>query len=248
MTQVPSARLPREWALCALAAAASRFVPVPLLDDAIKDRATRTAVARTWHAHGRADSPATIDVLCAGTSGFWTGVGSTVARLPLTLLLYPVRKPVRIVTAVRGVGRDLAEVLLLARAVDRCLTSGWFGTTEPGELRRQAVLVRAAHEQTVASTDLRVLEHGMRAALRRVGGLGRHAREFARVTFGRDAATPAPDEGIPVADGSVERGVQQVEATLARPDVVGLLADLDRRFDAALLARAGAPPPVLGSR
>ena len=46
-------RLQREWVLCAIAAAASRFIPVPLVDDLVKERAVRTAVSRTWRAHGR---------------------------------------------------------------------------------------------------------------------------------------------------------------------------------------------------
>ena len=241
MDELRAARLQREWALCALAAAASRFVPVPLVDDVIAERATRTAVVRTWRAHGRPDAPDAIDVLCADTRGFWGGLAASAARLPVTLALYPIRKPVRMVMAVRGVGRDLAEVLLLARSVDRCLRADWFDTTDQGELRRQAALVRRAHEETVATADLRILEHALRAGLRQVGGLRRQAVVFARHSFGRDAPDPLQQPATD-ADADVEQGAAQVQAALDRPDVEGLLARLDRRFDTAL----GALTPASG--
>jgi hypothetical protein len=248
MTEERRARLQREWVLCALAAAAARFVPVPLLDDAVRERAVRTAVTRTWSAHDRPDCPEAIDILCNGTRGRLHGVAATAAWLPVRLAISPARKLVRVVTAVRGVGRDLAEVLLLARALDRCLDSGWFATGDPGELRRQAVTVRRAHDRTVHTADLRLLEHALWIALRQVTALRRHATQFARVAVGR--ATPATT-GSPSSTGTpaitagpgaqqldqgsqVEEGVRRVESVLDRPDVAGALAVLDRRFDAAL--------------
>ena len=51
-TEIPRA-LVRDWALCGIANAAARFVPVPLLDDVVRGRATRLAVTRTLKAHGR---------------------------------------------------------------------------------------------------------------------------------------------------------------------------------------------------
>lgn len=235
---ISAARLQREWALCALAAAAARFVPVPLVDDLIRERAVRTAVARTWRAHGRPDAPEVIDILCDETAGFWHGVGGAALRMPVTLALYPLRKMTKWVTAVRGVSRDLAEVLLLARAVDRCLDAGWLATTDPAELRRQARLLRRAHERTVGSADLRVLEHALVAALRQVGGLRHQAVEFARHVFGRNAPDPVAKaaHGTPVeADRpTVAEGATRVQAVLNRPDVTGLLTTLDQRFDNAL--------------
>jgi hypothetical protein len=235
---ISSARLQREWALCALAAASARFVPVPLVDDLIRERAVRTAVARTWRAHGRPHAPEVIDILADETGGFWHSVRGAALKLPVTLALFPVRKVMRWVTAVRGVSRDLAEVLLLARGVDRCLDAGWFTTTDQGELQRQARLVRQAHERTVATADLRVLEHALAGALGQMRGLPKQAAGFARHVFGRDAPDPVEKvaEGKPVETDrpTVAEGADRVQAVLERPDVTGLLAALDQRFDAAL--------------
>jgi hypothetical protein len=44
MVDSPSPALVSQWGACGIAAAAARFVPVPLLDDAIRARAVRIAV------------------------------------------------------------------------------------------------------------------------------------------------------------------------------------------------------------
>jgi hypothetical protein len=252
MTDDPSGRLRREWVLCALAAAAARFVPVPLLDDVIASRATRTAVARTWAAHGRPDDPTVVGILVGDTRGFLHGLAVSLVKLPLLLLLYPIRKLVRLITAVRGVGRDLTGVLLLARAVDRCLRAGFFDAADPEARARQARLVRRAHERTVGNADLRVLEHAIRSTLRQVGGLRRPAREFARDVFGRrvlgrsraeaahEVSTGAVDPERGSVPPDVDEDARRIEAVLERPDVTGLLAVLDTRFDEALTALASA--------
>jgi len=249
MTEVSTARLHREWALCSLAAAGSRFVPVPLVDDVIKERALRVAVTRTWRAHGRPDRPDVVDVLCDDAHGFWHEVGGYAARLPVAVVTFPVRKTVRIVTAARGVGRDAAQVLLLARAVDRCLRAGWFCADDDAELRHQARLVRQAHDRTVSSADLHVVEHGLRVALRQVGGWREQSADLARRLSRRSrpggAVVDAGDElAKPVPEG-IEQGAREVEAALERPDVVGVLSALDARFDAALreLSAAATPGP-----
>jgi hypothetical protein len=245
-------RLRREWALCAIAAAGSRFVPVPLLDDLIKDRATRTAVDRTWRAHGRPATPRVIDVL-SGESGGWAGdVARAVARLPVTVVLYPWRKAVRVATAVQGVSGDLVRVLLLARTVDRSLTSGRFAGSDPKAWEDEARRVRRAHDAATAGLDLRVLEHAMGAALRQVKGLRQQAEVFARRRFGRaggtpsadgttgagagvdDAMSPGTDPDDAAAGDRVVAGARVIESVLAQPEVVALLATLDARFDAAI--------------
>lgn len=155
--RVSRARLRYAWVSCAIAAAASRFVPVPLLDDLIRTRATRTAVGRTWAAHGRAHCPSAIGILADDSTTLWGGIARSAATAPLKLIFYPVRKVVRMLSAVRGVSGDLVGVLLLARSVDRCLAAGWFTGTDTRGLDDQARLLRGAHDQVVGTADLRVL-------------------------------------------------------------------------------------------
>ncbi|MDQ1288339.1 MAG: hypothetical protein QG622_1904 [Actinomycetota bacterium] len=235
---VSRVRLQREWVLCAIAAAASRFVPVPLLDDLIKTRATRTAVSRTWKAHGMPDSPA-IGILAEDTTGFFTGLVRSALKLPFLLLFYPIRKIVRIVTAVRGVSADLVDVILLARSIDRCLRSGWFTGTDPDALARQAEILRRAHDQMIGLADVRVLNQAVASALGSVGNLRVYAPAFARRVFGRSSdavgsVAPAPEPTEQ--EAAVEQSVREIVALFDRPEVASVLADVDRRFDAALAA------------
>jgi hypothetical protein len=229
-------RLQREWVLCAIAAAASRFIPVPLADDLVKERAVRTAVSRTWRAHGRPPAPRAIDILVGDGGGFVAGLVRSGVRLPLTLALYPWRKVVRVVTAVHGVSGDLVRVLLLARSVDRCLAAGRLDSTDPVLLEQEAHLVREAHDEAMAGVDLKVLEHAVGFGWTQVRGLSGQAARFARRTFDRSDHAPGQDPEV-TPDETVERGAEQVQAALRRPEVVGLLASLDARFDAALAAR-----------
>jgi len=229
-----------------MAAAASRFVTVPLADDLIKTRATRTAVARTWAAHGRTACPSAIGVLAEDSTTFWGGIARSVAWLPLQLAFYPIRKIVRMVSAVRGVSTDLVGVVLLARSVDRMLAAGWFSGDDVPDLDEQARAVRRAHDQVIATADLRVLNGAISAVLHQVGGLRPQIGEFARRAFG-SADAPAPIAApVPTAEeDQVEQGARQVAAVLDRPEVTRILLDLDRRFDAALAA-AGPPPAANG--
>lgn len=242
--QVSRSRLQNEWVLCAIAAAAARFVPVPLVDDLIRTRATRTAVARTWAAHGRPDCPSAIGVLADDSTTFWGGVARSAAKLPIKLALYPARKVVRMVTAVRGVSGDLVGVVLLARSVDRCLAAGWFSGTDVADLDRQALAVRRAHDQVIGTADLRVLNGAVAAVLRQVGGLGPQALAFARRVFGRSAAEGPQIDGAPAPSAEeqqVEQGARQVAAVFDRPEIASILASLDQRFDAALAAAGPVP-------
>jgi hypothetical protein len=235
--QVSRIRLQNEWVLCAIAAAASRFVPLPLADDLIKTRATRTAVARTWAAHGRADCPSAVGILADDSTTLWGDLTRSAARLPLRLALHPVRKVARVVTAVRGVSVDLVGVVLLARSVDRCLAAGWFTGSDARELEAQARMVRLAHDQVIGTADLRVLNAAVTAVLHQIGGLRPQAQAFARRVFGRtDGQGPtAVDTPAPTADeAQVEQGARQVAAVFDQPEVAEILSGLDRRFDAAL--------------
>lgn len=240
MPQPTSPRLQREWVLCAIAAAGARFIPFPLADDFVRDRAVRTAVARTWRAHGRPPAPEAVATLSGDTTGTITWLRRALRRLPVVLLLFPFRKLRLLLNAVRGVSGDLLQVLLLARAVDRCLAAGWFASTDSGELARQAGLVRRAHDRAVHRADLRALRLALGLAFRQVNGLSRQARDFARQAFGwsapePDGAAPVGDEGGPTPVGERLRdAADRVEAVLERPESARILAELDARFDAAM--------------
>lgn len=241
----PPARLVREWTLCAVAAAASRFVPVPLLDDVVKDRATRLAVLRTLRAHGRRYPGDAVEPLYAGIETWTNGLLRQAARIPGKVLLFPIRKYVAVFGAVKGVPTDVMTVLLLGRSVHRALQAGHLAGpgTPPGAeltkaqeaaLQAEAAQVRRAFDAAVDGMDLRLLSGAVSDALAQGGLLTRSATEYAGRLLRRDRAD---DDELP-AEGAVSAGADRLQQTLRSPEVARLLADFDRAFDAAL---AGTP-------
>ena len=228
MTTVDVPRsLAREWAVCGIAAAAARFVPVPLLDDAVRDRATRLAVTRTLRAHGREP----IDAL----EPLWEGIGRgmvrealrTAASVPVKIAAFPVRKYVAIFGAVRGVPTDVMRVVLLGRAVNRSLAEGRLAGNDEQALRSEAEAVRRAYDEVLDDMDLRLLAGALSDVLSQGKDLTGAAVGYARRRFGRNDAAARPD-------APVEAGADRVQQVLRRPDVVRQLEEFDRRFDARL--------------
>src|SRR3712207_5877624 len=109
----PSPALVAQWAACGIAAAAARFVPVPMLDDVVRERAAPVAVSRPLRAHGRTYSSDLVEPLWA-VGGGGGGLGRGIKDLSLRIILVPVRECRARFGAVRGVPTDVMRVLLLA--------------------------------------------------------------------------------------------------------------------------------------
>jgi hypothetical protein len=239
----PPPRLVREWTLCAIAAAAARFVPVPLLDDQVKDRATQLAVLRTLRAHGRRYPSTAVEPLYEGAEGWGGGLLREAARLPVKLALYPVRKYVAVFGAVKGVPTDVMTVLLLSRSVHRSLDAGRLlgpdlaGAAEPSRTERRALQaealeIRRAFDLALDGMDLALLSGAISDALAQGGLATRSAVGYARRLLRRDRA----DEADLPAESGIEAGADRVEQALRRPELARLVAEFDAGFDAALAA------------
>lgn len=224
----PPRGLVREWTACALVRAATRFLPVPVLDDAVAERATRIVVSRTLRSQGR-DYPVTaLEPLYADG-----GRGRRfLRRAARKVVLFPVRKYTKIITAVHGVPNDVSRVLLLGRATHRRLALGELAGDDRALLEREATEVRAAFDKVVDEMDLRLLRGAIGDALGQVKDLTGGVVSFARRRFtrGSDEAEVAAQQP----DGAVAEGTEQVQQALERPEVVRLLAEFDRRMDARL--------------
>jgi GNAT superfamily N-acetyltransferase len=226
----------RDWIVCALVAAAARFVPVPLLDDAVADRATVEAVRRTLRVHGRTYPVDRVSPLYQG-QGWASRLLRSVARLPLRLALYPFRKIVRVVGAVRGVPADVTRVLALAHTTDRVLARGGLSSDDPQALRQEARVVRAAFDAVLREMDLRLLRGVLGDALTGVRGLSEAVIAHGRDRFDRDRRA-----GSLEAPGPMVETVARVQEALRRPEVRRQVAEFDARLDARLGVRPGAGP------
>jgi hypothetical protein len=211
-----------QWAACGIAAAAARFVPVPLLDDAIRARAVRIAVSRALRAHG-VDYPAgRLEPLWEDEGG--GGFGRRVAALGRRVLLFPVRKYVAVFGAVRGVPNDVMRVVLLARTVDRRLSLGELVTPDVDRARE----IRRAVDAALDGMDLRLLTAALGDGLSQGHDLTVAAVRYAR-HFGDKDADPDLDPA-----GPVGAGARRITEALERPEVVQLLTRFDAQVDATL--------------
>ena len=216
--------LTTQWAVCGIAAAAARFVPVPLLDDVVRERSVQVAVVRTLRAHGRRDSSAPFEALWEAPDG-----GSSLRRrlraLPRRLLLFPVRKYAAVFGAVRGVPTDVMRVVLLARSLDRRLERGELAPSD--RLAEDVGALRAAVDRAIDGMDLRLLTAALADGLSQGRGLTRSAVAFARRrTAADDPDTDGDTELAP--DGPLAEGAERVTEVLRRPEI------FDREVDAAL--------------
>lgn len=226
----PSRTLGTQWAVCGIAAAAARFVPVPLADDLIRERALRIALSRTLRAHGQPYSTALLQPLWG--EGDDVGFFKRYAReLGTKLVLFPVRKYRAIFGAVHGVPNDVMRVLLLARTVDRRLAHGELLDADPAVLAEQARRIRAAYDEARRGMDLQLLRSALADVLSQGKGLTVAAVKYARRGFGRRGAEPSLEPG-----GEVGQGAQQVAEVLRRPEIVRLMERFDEKVDAALAA------------
>lgn len=236
----PGRQLIGEWAVCAIASAAARFIPVPLLDDAVKFRAIRIAVLRTLRAGGRTYPSDWVEPLYAGVDAASAGMVRRafkyLATVPRRVALFPVRKYVALFGSVRGVPTDVMTVLLLARTVHRCLAEGRLTGTDEEQLRAEAVQIRSAFDQALDGMDLRLFTSALSDGLSQGRGLTSAAVGYARKTFGRSAdATDKSDASEDLAPGgAVGEGADRVEAVMRRPEVAQKMEEFDATFDAEL--------------
>lgn len=215
--------LQTQWAVCGIAAAAARFVPVPLLDDVVRQRAAQVAVLRTVRAHGGGQPPDVLQPLWGEPGGRGSGLRRRLRGLGRRLLLFPVRKYTALFGAVRGVPTDVMRVVLLARTVDRALDRG--GLRD----RDDARAVRRAVDEAIAGMDLRLLLAAVADGLSQTRGLSAAAVAFARRRFTSADPEAGLEPDAPIADGA-----QHVTEVLERPEVAQLLERYDAQVDARL--------------
>ena len=162
------------WAVCGIAAAAARFLPVPLLDELL---------APLW---GEPD-------------GRPSGLRRRLRALPARVLLFPLRKYRALFGAVRGVPTDVMRVVLLARTVERRLEHGELRDRD--RLPDQSRALRRAVDEAIDGMDLRLLTAALADGLSQTRGLSASAVAFARRRAQADPEVQVDPDG-PIADGA----------------------------------------------
>jgi hypothetical protein len=225
----------RERVLVALLYFAARFVPVPLLDDVARAQLATWAVARVVSKRGVNLSLSQLAPLGEDSRGMLRGCLGALLRLPLAVVLFPVRKVAALVFGVRNLVRDVLEVLLLARVVDRALDAGLLRGDAP---EAAALRVRGAFDRAFEGTDLTLLQRALLAAKVPLASVIPAALRRLRGLRGQGAA--ATPGALPAGgDDTLERESDRVRDALSSPAVRETLREFDARVDREL--RAGLP-------
>lgn len=220
-----------QWAVCGIAAAAARFVPVPFVDDVVRSRAAQLAVVRTLRAHGRDLPSERLEALWEPPEGRRSGLRRRLRSVPGRLLLFPLRRYRAVFGAVRGVPTDVMRVVLLARSVERRLDRGAL-RDGPG-LQDEAGALRRAVDEAIEGMDLRLLTAALADVLSQTRGL-----TTAAVAHVRRRSRRTEREAVPETDGPLADGAQRVTEVLRRPEIASLLDRFDEQVDARLAPSA----------
>ncbi|GAA5505834.1 hypothetical protein [Novipirellula caenicola] len=220
-----SSWLTHQWVVAGLVSSTARFIPIPFVDDLVRDQCRRFVVSRTLAAHDRSDLLGELKPYYSNNGGCLPGCLGLLAKAPLKLLLFPLRKIVAMVTSIRGVPLEIMRTVLLGRTLDRYLKRD--DMTLNSEL---AARMRLAFEETFAHMDFRVLHAAMIDALASVSGWKSAAIAVATRVAGKEEVEETEMQSNP----KVDDGAERLEEVLDRPETLELFSEFDRRFDAAM--------------
>lgn len=215
---------------CALLFFAARHVPVPLLDDVLRAQIAAYMVKGTVKRAGLTVPSEQLAPLFEKDEHWALGCLWWMFKLPLRILLFPIRTLANVVFAVRHIGKDFAEVLLLGELVDRGLRGGEIRAegmaTEDAQIARSRRL-RRAFDRAMKDTDTQLLWGIVGVAIGPVRGVVTAALRPLR-------ALRRGSEDEAVASPEMEARVSAVEKLLLQPEVKRFLSDFDARLEVAL--------------
>ncbi len=217
--------LVRTRALFAATYAAVRYVPVPLLDDYLRERIALSVLRRSAASRGHVLEKAALAPLASSSEGC-LGCLTSLLWVPIKLILFPIRTLLAVVLGVRWASRDLLEILALGRTLDRVLDDGRFPASNVDVQATFAREARRAFDRAMKGLDTQAVTGVLAVAL---GPLGKLVPAAMRV-MRRATREQAPD-GAP----GIEAPASRIVAALDEPRVRALLVTIDQRFDQALL-------------
>lgn len=220
-----SSSLLHRWIVAGIVSASARFIPIPFVDDIVRDQCRRYVVSRTLAAHDSAVTTSDMKAFYASGGGCLAGCLGTLAKAPLKLLLFPVRKIVAVLTSVRGVPMEVMRMVLLGRTLDRCLRDQ--SVTPSAD---HSAKMRVAFEESFARMDFRLVRASISDALSGVTDWKSGAMQSAKAVAG---PKNAEQEGLNETE-EVAAGADKIEEVMQRPETLRLFAEFDQRFDVAI--------------
>lgn len=221
----------------ALLFAAGRFVPVPLLDDIVREQVALYAVTKAVEGHARSVPRAHLAPLAAPADGCFAGCLGTILMLPIKLILFPIRKVLSVFFAVRNVSRDIVEIVLLTRLVDRAIERGEIDAARSAEAQRaESLLLRQALDAALKGTNVEILSATLRAVLGPIRGIILSGLAVLRTMRRQGQDAPPPT------DPTLLESTSRLERAFDRPEVRALIESLDQKVDTELARLRSMPP------
>lgn len=228
-----SSGIATQWIIAGVISSSARFIPIPLIDDSIQYRCRRYTVKTTLEAHQLKSSLNSLEPYFDNSSGRFKGCFGLIFKIPISLLLFPFRKLIAVVTAVRGVPLEVMRVYLLGRALDRYLSENESTLADDRLLlddRSHAIRLRTAFDQAFARMDMHMMLAVMRDA---VGGFA-EIRSAAMVGLkGVLIRKSEATESISV-DSKVIEEAKRIQLSFSQTEMVALFEEFDQRFDRAM--------------
>ncbi|OYP31065.1 hypothetical protein [Rhodopirellula sp. MGV] len=217
-----------QWILSGVVAAAARFIPVPFVDDFVKSKCRKHVVTSALSGIDRSKLRTDFSTMYSEPGGILSGTAAMAAKIPIKLLLFPVRKIVAVMTSVRGVPLEVIRCVLLGRTVQRFAEK----TSQPGGVAVDGNSLRQAFDSAFSRMDFRVVRAVVGDALSGIERWSDAAIEMAKSIATQQSDAPLEQQDKP----AVEASVQRIEQSLNQPKVMQLFSDFDSKLDAKLLA------------
>ncbi|TWU67145.1 hypothetical protein [Crateriforma conspicua] len=217
------------WLASGFVYASARFVPVPFVDDVIRQRCRQYVVQTVLKDFAGEDASDVADLFSSG-GGWLSGCVSTAVRAPVKLLLFPIRKIVALVTSIRGVPLDVLRMVLLGRAIQQWKETELVQDTSPN--REQIERFKAAFDQAFGGIDFRLLRSSI-SDLRRVTKPWRQAAK----AFSKSASEKKNNVAGTVETIRDSQQVRDAQQLMNRPSVLKTFQEFDARFAAAYRPR-----------
>jgi hypothetical protein len=224
-----SAWLMNQWIAAGIVASASRFVPVPFVDDIVTTQCRRFVVSTTLRSRRSTIPTERFEAFYGSDAGLATKLAKAVVTAPLKLMLFPVRKVLTIATSIHGVPVEIMRMVLIGRSLNRVLRIDGIAERLDAD-PTHAGQIRLAFETAFSGMDFRVIKAAVSDALASMSGWKDAAIELA----GQLARNETPKESDYQPGSQLDSSATQVRKALDQPEIIKIFAEFDRRFDAAL--------------
>ena len=215
---------------CALLFFAARHIPLPFVDDILRTQVSKYLVRRSVEKAGVVVPTSRLAPLFSRDETWLMGCLLAVLRIPLKLILFPIRALTNVLFLVRHVGRDFAEIFLLGEVIERGIDAQLIRGGEADDTAQLArsLKMRRAFDSALKGTDTQLLWGMVSVAVGPLRAIFPAARRSLRALW-----RGAEDQAVET-NPEMQTRVSAIEKVLLQPEMKRFLAEFDQRYESAL--------------